>query len=246
MPATRTAGTSRGAPPPPEPPDVVSSNFYTSVSNFNPSANPLLTVSSSSAVDEEEEHIQKETLIGNNPIRGHKKARSLGWQKDNRPPRPSNAFISFKSSLKDGPLKREYARRLASGENIGVVAQQMWKALSEQERETWYAEARRAKEEHAKKYPGYKYRPRRRGETSKGKKRASQATAIVGEDDELEEDSEEVEQPANEEAATTVRTPASTRSEDVGDMQGETRTVEVYMGGNQNLDVLYKNGWKVD
>jgi hypothetical protein len=177
-----------------------------------------------------------------------KKRRALNWEKDNRPPRPANAFISFKSSLKDGPLKREYAARLASGENIGVIAQQMWKGLSEDERDKWYVAAKKAKVEHSKKYPDYKCQPQKRKEKKKaGRRRKAQSVDL---DDDYEEEEEELSDVASavgqgEETGTSVFTPGSDLSEDGERHYGEPRMVEVYMGGSEDLDRLYKNGWKV-
>lgn len=169
--------------------------------------------------------------------------RSLKWEKDNRPPRPSNAFISFKSSLKSGPLKHEYTTRLARGENIGVVAQQMWMNLSPKDKEEWYKEARRAKEEHAKKYPDYKYQPRKHKHVSK-KRRRSPSTEYDDDDDDMSEDDDSVAQ--TEETSGSVQTVSSGPSES-GELNEpkEKRFVEVYMGRSDNLDELYKCGWKV-
>jgi len=177
-----------------------------------------------------------------------KKRRPLNWEKDNRPPRPANAFISFKSSLKDGPQKHEYAARLANGENIGVIAQQMWKGLTDDERDQWYVAAKKAKVEHGKKYPDYKYQPQRRKDKKKPRRRNARS---VDPDDDYEEEEEEQSDAASgagqsEETGTSILTPSSDFSEDdklIG--IGEPRLVEVYMGGNEDLDRLYKNGWKV-
>jgi hypothetical protein len=227
MPATRSSISARG--------DSSADQILASTSHHE-TAIPGLAVGTPRATKVKEEPVTPE-------LKPVKKVRSLGWQKDNRPPRPANAFISFKSSLKEGPLKREYARRLASGENIGVVAQQMWKNLSQDERDVWYAEARKAKEEHAKKYPGYKYQPRRRGEKTRRK-------SNVAEEEEEEEEEEGLSEDAGpvlvEEPVVVAVTPTSSKSEEVDtDIHGEPRTVEVYMGGTEDLDTLYKNGWKV-
>lgn len=175
-----------------------------------------------------------------------KKRRALNWEKDNRPPRPANAFISFKSSLKDGPLKREYAARLASGENIGVIAQQMWKCLSEDERDKWYVAAKQAKVEHSKKYPDYKYQPQKRKEKKKASRRRKAQSVDPDEEYEEEEEAElsDTASGVGQEETTSVFTPTSDLSEDIEKLQGEPRMVEVYMGASEDLDRLYKNGWK--
>jgi len=226
MPATRSSISARG--------DSSADQILASTSHHGTTI-PALTVGAQPRATKVKDE------PGTEELKPAKKVRSLAWQKDNRPPRPANAFISFKSSLKEGPLKREYTRRLASGENIGVVAQQMWKSLSQDERDVWYAEARKAKEEHAKKYPGYKYKPRRRGE--KPRRRSNVAEEEEEEEEELSEDAGPV---LVEERAVVAVTPTSSRSEEVDtDVHGEPRTVEVYMGGTEDLDTLYKNGWKV-
>ncbi|KAG8810128.1 hypothetical protein FRC17_003077 [Serendipita sp. 399] len=172
-----------------------------------------------------------------------KKRRTLNWEKDERVPRPRNAFIAFKASLRDGPLQREYTARLARGENIGVIAQQMWRALTEKERDVWYAAARKEKEEHAKKYPNYKYQPRTRPRKSyRSKKRSvkeEEDDEESSEEDSFDQDPEQdLEQQPGE---LTSGSPSSGRSEDE---DKEVRTVEIYMGGSQDLEGLYKNGWK--
>ncbi|KAG8822148.1 hypothetical protein FRB91_001612 [Serendipita sp. 411] len=184
-----------------------------------------------------------------------KKRRTLNWEKDERVPRPRNAFIAFKASLRDGPLQREYTARLARGENIGVVAQQLWRGLTEKERDVWYAAARKEKEDHAKKYPDYKYQPRvRPRKTRKSKKRSGKQTDDDGDDGDESSEEDSFDQNASHkqdreqyqsEGILTSGSPCSGSSEnDQTDSKGEVRTVEIYMGGSQDLDTLYKNGWK--
>ncbi|PVF92129.1 hypothetical protein CPB86DRAFT_791478 [Serendipita vermifera] len=159
-----------------------------------------------------------------------KRKRLLTWEREDRPPRPSNAFITFKSSLRDGPLKNEYAARLKHGDNIGVVAQQLWKTLSDEEKNKWYAAAKKAKAEHALKYPDYKFKPRRRGV----KKSNDPNKPNANEDDDASV--------ANSRGTGTSH---STHSEDGDDgSRGVGRFVEVYVGGSSDLDALYKHGWK--
>ncbi|CAG8682329.1 7224_t:CDS:1, partial [Acaulospora colombiana] len=160
-----------------------------------------------------------------------KRKRLLSWEREDRPPRPSNAFISFKSSLRDGPQKQEYAYRLNKGENIGVVAQQLWLALPPEEKDKWYAAAKKAKAEHALKYPDYKFKPRRRNSKKYSPSNKSNAN----------EDEEGSVAPSGESG-----TSHSAHSEDGDfDSPGVARFVEVYVGGSKDLDTLYKYGWKV-
>ena len=210
-----------------------------SLQNEESAAGPVVPVSGNNIAEDES--------------MSRKKRRALKWEKDNRPPRPANAFISFKSALKDGPHKREYTTRLATGENIGVIAQQMWKALNDDERDGWYAAAKKAKMEHMKKYPDYKYQPRKGRDKKKVSRRRVGNSDYPDEEDEDEEDAEEYSEDAEtsvagarEETGTSAFTPNSDLSEDTPSKhRGEPRLVEVYMGGSEDLDALHRDGWKV-
>jgi hypothetical protein len=169
------------------------------------------------------------------PIRSgtnSKRKRILSWEREARAPRPSNAFITFKSALRDGPHKKEYAERLSRGENIGVIAQQIWKTISPEEKSAWYSTARRTKAEHALKYPDYKFQPRRRSDKKGSDKSKSPAN---------EEDNTSV-APVGETVASH-----STNSED-GDLDsfGIARFVEVYprVCDESEYEPLYRQGWK--
>ena len=177
--------------------------------------------------------------------KGKKKKRMSDWERNERIPRPRNAFISFKAALRDGPLKHEYNARLARGENIGVIAQQLWKSLSPKGRDAWYEAARKEKEEHAKKYPHYKYQPRQKPQ--KGRKNKGRRGDDWAEDEQSDGEGEgETDELDHSEETATSESPSSVRSE-LGETQGSgmRRTVEIYMGGTEDLDLLYQNGWKV-
>lgn len=51
--------------------------------------------------------------------------------------------------------------------NLAKIIAQMWTAESVESKEKWHARAIKAKEEHAKMYPGYSYKPRKVGEKKK-------------------------------------------------------------------------------
>ncbi|KAK0443091.1 uncharacterized protein EV420DRAFT_1315067 [Desarmillaria tabescens] len=79
-------------------------------------------------------------------------------------PRPSNCFFIFRSeflSLDGKFLSREQTK-------ASISAAAAWKELPEKRKAHYRDLARRRKEEHARKHPGYKYSPRR----SKGGKKA--------------------------------------------------------------------------
>ncbi|KAJ7253513.1 hypothetical protein C8J57DRAFT_625855 [Mycena rebaudengoi] len=80
-------------------------------------------------------------------------------------PRPPNAFILFRSSFIRAALIP--ARVEPSHSTLSRIIGLTWQALPEAERSVWHAKARKAREEHAKRFPGYAFRPRR-GNVDKG------------------------------------------------------------------------------
>ncbi|TRM59805.1 hypothetical protein BD626DRAFT_506473, partial [Schizophyllum amplum] len=72
-------------------------------------------------------------------------------------PRPSNAFMIF---------RRWYAKKHA-GEAGGALSRRAgdaWRALSIPDRAEWEEQAESEKQEHARRYPNWRYRPRRRAQ----------------------------------------------------------------------------------
>lgn len=79
-------------------------------------------------------------------------------------PRPPNAFIVFRCEY-----SRMHAQEQREGEGSPVAektlskrAGEAWKKLSAAEQEPYKVRAELAREEHAKRYPNYRYKPRRR------------------------------------------------------------------------------------
>ncbi|KAF8518427.1 high mobility group box domain-containing protein, partial [Hysterangium stoloniferum] len=68
-------------------------------------------------------------------------------------PRPPNAFIIFRT---------EYIRATETQKSTPEVSKRlgdMWKGMSDEEKEPWVTRAEIAKEEHKRKYPTYKFKP---------------------------------------------------------------------------------------
>jgi len=70
--------------------------------------------------------------------------------KEKRPPRPSNAFLLFRSDF----LKRKLVPKdqEARQQKLSIIAAKCWHKLSPEEKNKWYLEAEREKKEHANRY----------------------------------------------------------------------------------------------
>ncbi|KAI9467297.1 hypothetical protein BJY52DRAFT_61445 [Lactarius psammicola] len=81
-------------------------------------------------------------------------------EKKQQPPRPSNAFMLFRSDF----LKRKFISRdqETRQHRISIIAAKCWHRLSKEEKKKWFLEAEREKKRHALKYAGYKFQPRPR------------------------------------------------------------------------------------
>ena len=88
-----------------------------------------------------------------------------------RPPRPSNAFMLFRSDF----LKRKIVSKdLETRQHrLSIIAAKCWHRLSKEEKTKWFLEAEREKKRHARKYVDYKFQPRRRTKTKCEPKLAS-------------------------------------------------------------------------
>jgi hypothetical protein len=74
-----------------------------------------------------------------------------------RIPRPCNRFILFRRAW-----YQTYGLKFKeSGADLSKAAGRAWRLLSDQEKLFWTARAEEEKREHQRKYPGYKYQPRR-------------------------------------------------------------------------------------
>ena len=74
--------------------------------------------------------------------------------KEKRPPRPSNAFILFRSDL----LKRKFIfKGLETRQHkLSVIAAKCWDKLTREEKKKWFLEAEREKKAHAIRYADYR------------------------------------------------------------------------------------------
>ncbi|EPT02188.1 hypothetical protein FOMPIDRAFT_1048193 [Fomitopsis schrenkii] len=100
-------------------------------------------------------------------------------------PRPPNAFMLFRADFvrqKHVPGSIE-----TSHVSLSKIIGNIWRALPLEEKERWWAQARKAKAEHKIMYPDYKFKPVH----NKNKKKAKDAKATptpVSEDDDLRAD----------------------------------------------------------
>lgn len=79
----------------------------------------------------------------------------------NRIPRPRNAFILFRQ--KNHQLVLEEGSVVRTNPDVSRELGKRWRMLSAEEKNHWIKLAEEEKIAHAKKYPGYKYTPRRNG-----------------------------------------------------------------------------------
>lgn len=79
----------------------------------------------------------------------------------NRIPRPRNAFILFRQKYHQ--LVLDEATEAKTNPEVSRELGRRWRALSAVERDHWNSLAEQEKKNHAKKYPNYRYTPRRNG-----------------------------------------------------------------------------------
>lgn len=79
----------------------------------------------------------------------------------NRIPRPRNAFILFRQ--KHHQLVLDESLVIRTNPEVSRELGRRWKELPPDEKEMWNQLAEEEKKNHAKKYPGYRYTPRRNG-----------------------------------------------------------------------------------
>ncbi|KAF3984891.1 hypothetical protein FT663_05463 [Candidozyma haemuli var. vulneris] len=79
----------------------------------------------------------------------------------NRIPRPRNAFILFRQKYHQSVL--DESTEAKTNPEVSRELGRRWRSLSPQEREHWTNLAEEEKKNHAKKYPNYRYTPRRHG-----------------------------------------------------------------------------------
>lgn len=81
--------------------------------------------------------------------------------KRKRIPRPRNAFILFRQKYHQSVFGDSSGRK--SNSEISKELGNRWRNLLTEEREHWSNLAKEEKDNHAKKYPGYRYSPRKNG-----------------------------------------------------------------------------------
>ncbi|KAF9508202.1 hypothetical protein BS47DRAFT_1303063 [Hydnum rufescens UP504] len=82
---------------------------------------------------------------------------------DGHIPRPPNCFLLYRSWVRQQNKlhgKSSDGTHKKNEQNVSVIVGTLWEDLPEEKKEIFRAEARRLKEEHMKRYPGYKYSPR--------------------------------------------------------------------------------------
>lgn len=89
--------------------------------------------------------------------------------KEKRPPRPSNAFILFRSDL----LKRKFIfkGRESRQHKLSIIAAKCWDKLTREEKRKWFLEAEREKKAHAIKYAHYKTQTRSHSREARARSR---------------------------------------------------------------------------
>ncbi|KAF2196947.1 hypothetical protein GQ43DRAFT_341549, partial [Delitschia confertaspora ATCC 74209] len=81
-----------------------------------------------------------------------------------KPPRPRNCFILYR----DSESKRIKAQcPEMSVQEISKIVGQQWRSGGPELQAYWKLLARKEKEEHARRYPDYKYSPRKPGQKKK-------------------------------------------------------------------------------
>lgn len=90
-------------------------------------------------------------------------------EKLERPPRPSNAFILFRSDL----LKRKFIFKgqETRQHKLSIIAAKCWDKLTREEKKRWFLEAEREKKAYAIKYADYRSRSLSRGACARSRSR---------------------------------------------------------------------------
>lgn len=83
-------------------------------------------------------------------------------------PRPLNAWILYRGEF----IRSNITNLPTRQRDLSKVAAASWRALSDEEKQPYFALAKLHKEEHERQYPNYKYQPVRRGPSSKARTRA--------------------------------------------------------------------------
>ncbi|GAA5936229.1 uncharacterized protein JCM15063_002750 [Sporobolomyces koalae] len=96
--------------------------------------------------------------------------------KKDRPPRPMNAWLLFRTAQVKRLQDANPAERRAQGQLSKVIAE-LWKSAPPETKRAYEALAKEKKEEHARIYPDYRYAPR--GKATKTRRRSHTARTAV-------------------------------------------------------------------
>ncbi|WP_257285811.1 HMG-box domain-containing protein [Endozoicomonas sp. SESOKO1] len=94
---------------------------------------------------------------GKAPCSGKSASLSSSEPKDNYIPRPRNAFIIFRSIRAAEVTQNDTSQ--------GIISRQAgkeWKKMSDEQKKPFFLKAQKERHEHKKKYPNYKFQPRKR------------------------------------------------------------------------------------
>ncbi len=97
--------------------------------------------------------------------------------KEKRPPRPSNAFILFRSDF----LKRKFIStgQEARQHKLSIIVAKCWHKLTREEKQKWFLEAEREKKAHALKYADYQSQSQSRGARARTRTRTRRESRII-------------------------------------------------------------------
>ncbi|KAJ3531803.1 hypothetical protein NMY22_g7999 [Coprinellus aureogranulatus] len=99
--------------------------------------------------------------------------------------RPRNEFILFrcdyvrKHTKDNGGKRNRRAPGQEAEKTLSKLAAEAWRALSSEERAYWREQANLERNDHARKYPDYRYRPKKSATARKRQSRSSMATHVV-------------------------------------------------------------------
>ena len=79
---------------------------------------------------------------------------SSKYKRSDHVPRPPNSFMLFRSAV----YRKEIVNEKLQGD-LSIAAGKMWKSLSDEQKAPWVEKALQIREEHAQRYPGYRFRP---------------------------------------------------------------------------------------
>ncbi|KAK4685816.1 hypothetical protein P7C73_g4324, partial [Tremellales sp. Uapishka_1] len=131
--------------------DISRGNSSSDLASYAGNANALRSTSSSEAG-----YDPRAEAGGSLPPPKAKKSHARK-QPEGHVKRARNAFILFRKHITDSNLIPPSVE--VKHQNISVVAAKMWREASQEVRQRFQEEARLEKEEHQRKYPGYRYQP---------------------------------------------------------------------------------------